>query len=106
MPGNISNIFTFLILALWLFVLIIIAVRAVRNKYAPVKTVKAVVIDKHKTETFSKYSGTGKSEKYVIVFSAGGKKLSFYVSEFSYGGYRIKETGTLKYKGNRIIDFS
>jgi len=54
---------------------------------------------------FAKYSGNGKREKYVIVFSVGGKKKSFYVSEFSYGGYRINEKGVLKYKGDKIVDF-
>ena len=53
----------------------------------------------------TKYSGNGKSEKYVIVFSVGGKKKSFYVSQFSYNGYRINEKGTLKYKGDKLIDF-
>lgn len=106
MPESFPNILIILVSALWLFVLIRVIFRVVKNKYAPVKTVKAVVVDKHKIETFSKYSGNGKREKYVIVFSAEGKKLSFYVSEFSYGGYRIKETGKLKYKGDRLIDFS
>ena len=31
---------------------------------------------------------------------------SFYVSELSYGGYRVGESGTLKYRGDRIIDFN
>ena len=79
--------------------------KAVKNRCAPIKTVKAVVVDKNKVETFSKYSGNGKSEKYVIVFSVNGKKKSFYVSQFSYNGYRINEKGTLKYKGDKLIDF-
>lgn len=79
--------------------------KLVRNRFAPVRTVNAVVVNKFKSETFSKYSGTGKYIQYVIVFSAEGKKRSFRVSEFSYGGYRIGETGTLKYKGDRLLDF-
>ena len=75
--------------------------RIIINKHAPIKTVKATVIDKHITETFSKYAGNGRQKRYVIVFSAKGKKLSFYVSEFSYNGYRLKEKGTLKYKGDK-----
>lgn len=77
----------------------------VRNKYGKVIQVKAKVIDKHIIESFSKYSGDGKSRKYVIVFEVNGKKRSFYVSEFSYGGYRIGEKGTLKYQGDRLIGF-
>ena len=76
-----------------------------QDRYAPIKTVQAVVIDKNKVETFSKYSGNGKSEKYVIVFSVEGKKKSFYVSQFSYNGYRVNEKGTLKYKGDKLIEF-
>ena len=81
-------------------------IKTIKNKYASVKTVKAVVVDKHKIETFSKYSGNGKNEKYVVVFSVNGKKKSFYVSQFSYGGYRINEKGMLKYKGDNLIGFN
>ena len=106
MPENISNIVIIaLFMGLGALALVSLLVRVVKNRYAPVKTAKAVVIDKNKVETFSKYSGTGKSEKYVIVFSVGGKKKSFYVSQFSYNGYRVNEKGTLKYKGDKLIEF-
>ena len=74
-------------------------------RYGPVKSVKAKVLDKHKTEVVSKYAGSGKAIRYVVTFEIAGKRKGFYVSEFSYGGYRKGETGTLKYQGNRIIDF-
>jgi hypothetical protein len=48
----------------------------------------------------------GKRYRYAVVFSAEGKRFSFYVSEFSFGGYRKGERGMLTYKGNKIIDFS
>ena len=106
MPENISNI---VIVSLFMGIGVLavgsILVRLVKNRYAPIKTVKAVVVDKNKVETFSKYSGTGKHEKYVIVFSVGGRKKSFYVSQFSYNGYKINEKGTLKYKGDKLIEF-
>ena len=106
MPENISNIAIIsLFMGLGALALVSLLVKAVKNRYAPVRTVKAVVIDKNKVETFSKYSGTGKSEKYVIVFSVDGKKKSFYVSQFSYNGYRIYEKGTLKYKGDKLLEF-
>lgn len=95
-----------LFLALWLAVIVRLAAKAVKNNRAPVKTVKAVVADKHKIETFSKYAGNGKRERCVVVFSSEGKKLSFYVSEYSYPGYRVGETGKLKYKGDTLIEFS
>ena len=106
MPENISNIIIIsLFMGLGALAVVSLLVRLVKNRYAPVRTVKAVVIDKNKVETFSKYSGTGKSEKYVIVFSINGKKKSFYVSQFSYNGYRVNEKGTLKYKGDKLIEF-
>ena len=106
MPENISNIVIIsLFMGVGALALVSVLVKAVKNRYAPIKTVKAVVINKNKVETFSKYSGTGKSEKYVIVFSVNGKKKSFYVSQFSYNGYRVNERGTLKYKGDKLIEF-
>ena len=106
MPENISNIvIVSLFMGVGALALVSVLVKAVKNRYAPIKTVKAVVIDKNKVEAFSKYSGNGKSEKYVIVFSVEGKKKSFYVSQFSYNGYRVNERGTLKYKGDKLIEF-
>ena len=106
MPENISNIIIIsLFVGVGALAVVSLLVKAVKNRYAPIKTVKAVVIDKNKVEAFSKYSGNGKSEKYVIVFSVEGKKKSFYVSQFSYNGYRINEKGTLKYKGDKLIEF-
>ena len=106
MPENISNIvIASLFMGVGVLAVVSLFVKVVMNRYAPIKTVKAVVIDKNKVENFSKYSGTGKSEKYVIVFSIGGKKKSFYVSQFSYNSYRVNEKGTLKYKGDKLIDF-
>ena len=105
MPLNASHIFTILFAALWLFVIVKLAVRAIRSRTTPVKTVKATVVDKQKTEYFSKYSGTGKRERYVVVFLAEGEKRSFYVSEFSWRGYHVRDTGTLQYQGDKLIGF-
>ncbi len=101
-----ENFLPLLSLGLGLLVAVIYLIRFFRNKLAPVITVNAVVVHKQKVETVSKYSGTGKHTKYAVTFLANGKRLSFYVSEFSFGGYRMKESGTLKYKGDRLIDFS
>ena len=106
MTENISSIVMFsLFVGVGTLAMGSILIRTIKNRYSPIKTVKAVVIDKNKAATFSKYSGNGKSEKYVIVFSVNGKKKSFYVSQFSYNGYRINEKGTLKYKGDKLIEF-
>ena len=100
-----STIVASSLLILWVVAVICFIVRTIKNNRAPVITVKAVVVDKHTEETFSKYSGTGTRKKFVVVFSVMGKKLPFYVSEFSYSGYRITEKGTLTYQGNKIIGF-
>lgn len=106
MPDNIaSTAILLLFLLVGALAAIRILVKSVRNRFTPVKKVKAVVIGKHTQEAFSKYAGNGKHKKYIIVFSAEGKKLSFYVSGFSFAGYRINEKGILKYKGERIISF-
>ena len=107
MPENIASIVVLsLFVGISVFAFVSLLVKLIKNRVAPVKTVKAVVLDKQKVEIFSKYSGTGKREKYVIVFSVDGKKKSFYVSQFSYGGYRLNEKGTLKYQGDKLIDFT
>ena len=106
MPENVSSI---VIISLFggisVFAFVSLLVKFIKNRVAPIKTVKAVVVDKQKVEIFSKYSGTGKREKYAVVFAVDGKKISFYVSQFSYNGYRINEQGTLKYKGDRLMAF-
>ena len=106
MPYNIIGIVAnSLVIGLGIWVAVRLTVKVIRNRYAPAKSVKAAVVDKQKLETFSKYAGNGKQVKYAVIFSVNGKKKAFYVSEFSYGGYRIGEKGTLKYKGDRLIDF-
>ena len=102
MPENLPSIIIgSLFVGIWLLVLI----RFIGNKLAPVETVKAQISHKHIQEVFSKYSGSGKSRKYVVVFIAEGKTMSFCVSEFSYNSYRVNDRGTLTYKGNRLIKF-
>ena len=106
MPENVINIvITSIFIGIGSLAMGSIIARTIKNRYAPIKKVKAVIIDKNKIESFSKYSGNGKAEKYVIVFSVNGKKKSFYVSQFSYNGYKVNEKGILKYKGNKLISF-
>ena len=102
MYDKISDLFPLLLLVLGLFVLVKLAVRAT----APVKRVPATVVDKYKEVRFSKYSGDGTHTRYVVIFSARGKKLSFPVSEFSYEGYAVNDRGILTYRGDRIIGFN
>ena len=101
MHETIQLIVFLLVMGLFLFV----GIKLLFRRLGPVKTVKAKVVEKHKTETFSKYSGNGKSVRYVVTFEIAGKRKGFYVSEFSYGGYRKGETGTLQYRGDKIVRF-
>ena len=100
--NNVINLFLIILFLLcWFFII----KKLIWNKVAPVKTVKAEVVDKYKTDIVSRYKGTFKREHYIVVFETKDKKLSFDVSEFSYTNYKIKEKGTLKYKGANIISF-
>jgi len=101
MSNAINVLSVILFLLCWFFVI----KKLIWNKCAPVKTVKAEVFDKYKLNIVSKYPGVSKQESYIVVFKTKGKKLSFNISEFSYDNYRIKEKGTLKYKGSKIISF-
>ena len=99
--SHILNIFSIILFLLCWFLII---KKFFFRKFAPVKTVIAEVIDKYKVEEISKHPGVSKEEKFIVVFQTKDKKLSFYVSAFSYQHYR-KKRGTLKYKGNQIISF-
>ena len=106
MANNVwSNAIAILFLGLWLAAIVGMFVKMAKNKFAPGRTVEAVVVDKHIVENFSVYSGSGKREKYEVVFAVDGTEKAFYVSEFSYGGYWIGEKGMLTYKGDRLIGF-
>lgn len=103
MPENLPGLIQF---GLMMGLLVFCLMRLAWRRLAPVRTVNAVVAAKNTVESFSKYKGNGKHIRYVIVFEAEGKRLSFYVSEFSFGGYRKGERGKLTYQGDRLIDFS
>ncbi len=80
--------------------------RSARSRFGPVKTVQARVVDKFKDDRAARiYGRMSRTVRCYVVFAIGDKKKAFAVSEFSYGGYRLNETGTLKYQGDRIIDF-
>ncbi|MBO5363941.1 MAG: DUF2500 family protein [Clostridia bacterium] len=102
MLANVINIMSIAFLVLcW----VLIVKRFLVNQFAPVKSVKAEVFDKYQPNTVSRIPKMWKRERYIVVFVAREKKLSFCVSEFSYGNYKVKDKGTLKYQGNKIISF-
>ncbi len=100
-----SNIINIIAIALFFLCWGLIAKKLIVTKYGTPKTVMAEIVDKYKADVVSKYPATFRGENYVVVFATKDKRLSFNVSEFSYNNYKIKEKGTLKYKGTKIISF-
>ena len=84
----------------------IVLFRLLRSRLGRPRTEKAEVVGNQTVERFSKYAANGKSVRYAVIFLVNGKKKSFYVSEFSYRGYRKGERGQLTYQGDRLIDFN
>lgn len=101
MVNFINIIFFGLLLLCW----IIIIKKLIQNRFAPVKSAEAEVIDKYKNALTPVFHGSFKRERYIVVFLTENKKRSFGVSEFSFANYKINDKGTLKYKGNQIISF-
>ncbi len=101
MIDSINTIAILLFLVCWGLIIRKVIIR----RYAPVKTVKAKVVDKYKSEVVSRYPQTLGQGCYTVVFATKDEKLAFQVSEFSYGSYQLNETGTLKYKGTKLISF-
>lgn len=94
------------LLITFIVVLIIaVVVRTVMKNNAKEVTVQATVCDKHKGQRFSKYAGGGTVEEYFVVFDIGSQKKRFLVSDFSFNGYNINDTGMLTYQGDRLISF-
>ena len=102
MPDNLMGYIGLTLFIVWFVAML---VWFLRRQFSPIKTVRATVVNKQISESFSKYSGTGKSQTYRVTFLIDGKCRSFRVSAFSYKGYRKGETGTLKYKADRLINF-
>lgn len=102
MPDNLPSMIMF---GLFVLLNVICLIRVIAKNWVPAKTVKAKVVDKGEEKVFSRAGAYGKSVRYYVVFLAEGKKLSFYVNEFSYGGYHKGEKGKLTYKGSRLISF-
>ncbi len=97
----ITHIFVILVFVLWLF----LSVRYFTNRFSESKKVNATVKDKYIIQGNSKIPNILKGKLYVVVFAIKDETLSLYVSAFSYSGYKLKARGTLRYRGNRVIDF-
>ena len=98
-----NNIVSWIMMGFWCILSVLLLIKLARYIFAPVKTARATVVDKSKTRLLS--TKDPQRYRYTVVFSVEGKKRGFYISEFSYGGYRVGERGTLTYKGDRLIEF-
>lgn len=94
----------------WLVVLaILIGVirRFWRDRLSKTIKVKASVIDKisddYQAVIPNGYPHT--RTDYILVFSAGNRVLRFMTSVWIFDSVKKGDTGTLKYKGNRLISF-
>lgn len=106
MLETVNKLIVLLAMACTLFVFGKIFYQTIRDKYTKVKTAKARVVDKFKADQFARiYGSAARVPQYYVVFQMNGRKKAFRVSEFSYAGYRIGESGTLKYRGGKLVDF-
>ena len=100
----INTIFHFIGIVIIVGLLLLI----ISKKFSNEKEVEAKVINKqyYQSRLARKAENFCDEDSYVVTFLAEDKKLSFYVSEYSYDGYRINQKGTLRYKGTMLIEFS
>lgn len=82
--------------------------RIILNKLGNERQVEAKVINKqyYQSRLARKAKTFRDEDSYVVTFLAGDRKLSFYVSEYSYNGYKVNQKGTLRYKRTMLIDFN
>lgn len=72
MPENFSNVVMMVFyFGVGLLVILGLFRKILWNRFAPIKTVQAVVVDKRPVETFSKYAGNGVRRRFVVVFLIG-----------------------------------
>lgn len=102
MAEDVNRIVGWIVMIFFLLLYVAVLFRFLRSRFGKIRTVTAKVVGKQTVEQFSRY---GKRTKYAVTFLVEGKTKSFYVSEFSYGGYRKGEVGKLTYRGDRLMDF-
>lgn len=108
MENTLNNIINILFIILGWFLFAYCAVNMIRNKKAPEKNIRAVIIDKqHFTkEMIQKIQPTRNEESFVLIIkSLDGKRFMFDVSEYTFSKYNIGDRGRLAYCGTQFIDF-
>ena len=107
MGNNFGNIVNFIFVLIGVITVVGIIIRVIINIFSKEKSIMAKVVDKqsYDKQIYRKSQAPFMRKEYVITFLCGNKKKYFTVSELSYRNYRINQKGTLKYKGNQIVDF-
>ena len=108
MGNNFGNIVNLIFALIGAIIVIRIIIRVMMNLFSKEKSIKAIVVDKqsYNKQIYRKSQAPFVGKEYVITFLCGNKKKYFNVSELSYRNYQVNQKGTLKYKGNQIIDFN
>jgi len=91
---------------LFLVILIGLVIRLFKDYAGKTKTVMATLANKSdfSYEVVSKF-GSSEKTNYTLTFEFEGITKEFSVSYFVYDSFEIGESGILKFKGNRYIDF-
>lgn len=104
--SEIQNILSKIIFVLFGVLFILQVMRILRSKYAKPTKVKATVINKQAyVEKQISHTGEHHIQKYVITFLCGNKNMSFDVSADTYSLLKLKQKGTLTYKGLQFWNF-
>lgn len=103
----VSKVLNSLFCILILVIFIGIFVRLFREKRAKTVKVSAVVVNKqqYEKEVYRKEAKPYIKRECIVTFLCGDKRLSFEVSEYSYDGLALDQSGILTYKGSRFLDF-
>ena len=108
MGNNFGNIVNLIFALIGVIIVVGISIKVIINIFSKEKTIKAIVVDKqsYDKQIYRKSQAPFTRKEYVITFLCGNKKRYFNVSELSYRNYKVNQKGTLKNKGNQIIDFN
>jgi hypothetical protein len=103
--GLISQIVNYCVAGIVLLLVLLMAIKLIRNQFSKPVEVQATVMDKRKS-TYQKYTpAPEQAEDYILVFQSGNKSLSFLTSAWNYDSVEKGDHGTLKYRGSHLIEF-
>ena len=107
MGSHFGNIVNFIFALIGVIIVVGISIKVIINIFSKEKSIMAKVVDKqsYDKQIYRKSQAPFIQKEYVITFLCGNKKKYFNVSELSYRNYKVNQKGTLKYKGNQIVDF-